>query len=1165
MELSPSVLDVIIRANPGDFALYRLDGGRLATLFSSPGMPAICGMSAEEYGAATAQDAADIVFERDRPRITALLGRFAQGTPELELTYRLRHKTRGAVWVHAQARSIGTLDGCTVLMVVFLDNSREAEEYDLLLNNTAACIYVIDRSTHELLYANEPSLREWGHGDYSGQPCYRYVNGLDGVCPWCSVPQMKDGCAHADENYVSSIGRWFRVDCRAMNWFGRDAAAIYALDVTEQKKQRLSLEFDKKGLEQLVENTPIGIGVFSAAGGGITPLAVNDRFSEFLGTDKNAGAAGMGPKLLGFIHPDDRPALLDTMRRLKTPGTNLKQAFRYSREGGGTYQWYQLEARTASLDGNAAIFVCLSDVTQEKEFLTELNRNRRMYEAAASLSGLSVWDYDIRSRRITLSDSSATQSDRNEFGIPKVIENVPESIAQWVDERDLEKCFAMYRAIADGAPYASCEYWYKSTPGQKPRCERALYTTVFDEDGNPVSAYGIGQDITAQKLEKENYSRIYRQLAEANPNATGSFRFNLTTNWCGDGQSPYPFVLALQDSGTADGFLGALAESVTDPDIRADLRRHFCCNSLIEAFRSGKKQLTIEYPTLSSRGSLHWIRGTLTMLQNPDTGDVEAIAYATDITRQKRYENIIARITEEKFDYVGVIDLKTNALEFVNIRGDSDYGELHTKARYEEGQRHMAEHFIAPMDRTDYLRDTSLTTVLSALESAGEYACTYQHQGRDGATRRLIQYSWLDRDRGVILIIRSDITAAYRQEQEQLRQLQEALLAAERANSAKTEFVSRISHDIRTPISIISSMTDFALEDLQNSEKLRQDLARIKTSNIFLLSLINDVLDISKIDSGKIELHPEPYPCAEYFANIRNMAEPLCQQKGLSFSMETEALSLAAVVDHIRLNQITFNLLSNAIKYTPPGGKIVFRAESEKLPDGLARCCFEVRDTGIGMSPEFQKIMFEPFTQEYDNPKRERTESGTGLGLSIVRRIVDLMGGTIEVRSAPGRGTDILVRFVLPCAAGTNGAGAGDGGPSSPAARGGLHGRVLLAEDNPINTEIAVRILTGFGLEVKAAENGDAAVKQFASAPPGEFGAVLLDIQMPVLNGYEAAERIRSLPRPDAASIPIIAMTADAFADAMERSRKAGMNAYVTKPLDPGILRKTLENLLDAQ
>jgi len=392
------------------------------------------------------------------------------------------------------------------------------------------------------------------------------------------------------------------------------------------------------------------------------------------------------------------------------------------------------------------------------------------------------------------------------------------------------------------------------------------------------------------------------------------------------------------------------------------------------------------------------------------------------------------------------------------------------------------------------------------------------------------------------------LNLAKKENKAQARQLE----ASEASNRAKTEFISRISHDIRTPIGAIKNLTEFAMQDMDDKEKLKEDLEKIDTSNKFLLSLINDVLDISRIGSGKVELVPEPYPYDEYITNIRNILGPMCEEKKQHWEVSsTSRCSGVIAADKIRINQIVLNILSNAVKYTPEGGTITYVSESEDMEDNKIMYGFSITDTGIGMSEDFQKRMFEEFAQEYDNPHREHGTTGTGLGLAIVKRMIDLMGGTIDVKSALGEGTCVRVRISFPDAT------------RDPAFKDAMEkiaesetptyqmtGRLLVVEDNEINQEIAMRMFEDLGFVVDVADNGQAGVDMFQSAPVGTYKAIFMDIQMPVMNGYDATRTIRHLDRDDALTVPIIAMTADAFDEAARKAEQSGMDEYVTKPLD---------------
>ena len=430
---------------------------------------------------------------------------------------------------------------------------------------------------------------------------------------------------------------------------------------------------------------------------------------------------------------------------------------------------------------------------------------------------------------------------------------------------------------------------------------------------------------------------------------------------------------------------------------------------------------------------------------------------------------------------------------------------------------------------------------------------SYQHLIRYYPIQTAIVLSIFLSISGLLIIF---LISSFLRKQQNIR-LQAAKAEAEMANRAKSEFISRISHDIRTPIGAIANMTDFALADMNDQDKLQNDLRKIQTSNTLLLSLINDVLDISRIDSGKIELHDAPYSWNDFIFNIQSIFEPLCMEKGLQLELVSDSAVLLFMIDETRLNQIAMNILSNAVKYTPRGGSVKVITSSEKIADGRSIESFQVIDTGIGMSSEFQKIMFEPFSQEYKNPGRDKVVTGSGLGLSIVNRLVKLMGGTISVNSEVGKGTHITVSFtadiMIPEKEKTE-----KKEEESKFLPKKINERILLAEDNEINAEIETRMLESLGVETVRAENGEEAAHIFATSEPFAFACILMDIQMPVMDGYEATVRIREMDRVDAKSVPIIAMTADAFSAAMERSREAGMNDYITKPLNLKVLYDVL-------
>jgi signal transduction histidine kinase/ActR/RegA family two-component response regulator len=395
------------------------------------------------------------------------------------------------------------------------------------------------------------------------------------------------------------------------------------------------------------------------------------------------------------------------------------------------------------------------------------------------------------------------------------------------------------------------------------------------------------------------------------------------------------------------------------------------------------------------------------------------------------------------------------------------------------------------------------------------------------------------------------------------RALALAKAEAEKANAAKSEFLSRMSHDIRTPLNGIVGMTYLA-EKENTSPAVADYLSKIDSSSKFLLSLVNDILDMSKAESGEIHLHPEGYPCSELSDYLNAVFTPLINNKHqtLSFDIPHDEKRVP-LLDKLRINQVLFNLLSNAVKFTRENGKISCTMKQTDKEDGSCELFYEVKDNGIGISPEFLKVIFDPFTQEERNDNIRQSQ-GTGLGMAIAKRLVDAMKGTISVTSVQGQGSTFTI--VLPASTISE----EDYLAAKEAARhesdtttGCLKGkRILLCEDNVLNQEIARKLLAAKGIDVTVAKDGSEGLALFQASSAKPYDLILMDLRMPKMTGYEATEAIRKSANPDAKSIPIIAMTADAFGEDIQKCLASGMNAHIAKPIDPNHLYETLAEYL---
>lgn len=387
--------------------------------------------------------------------------------------------------------------------------------------------------------------------------------------------------------------------------------------------------------------------------------------------------------------------------------------------------------------------------------------------------------------------------------------------------------------------------------------------------------------------------------------------------------------------------------------------------------------------------------------------------------------------------------------------------------------------------------------------------------------------------------------------------LQLAVQRETKANLAKREFLFNMSHDIRTPMNAIIGFTALAQTHIDDRGQVEDYLKKISVSSQHLLSLINDVLDMSRIESGKVTLEAKPVHLPELVHELRDIVQAVVSEKDLSLTLDTVGVENEDVIaDPLRLEQILINVLANAVKFTPDGGQIsLWIVQKDTAPAGYADFEFHIKDNGIGMSEEFQKHIFEQFA-------RERTSTvskiqGTGLGMAITKSLVDMMGGGITVKSEQGKGSEFTISLRFPI-------GEAKTGQTPPAAKASASAgkKLLVVEDNELNLEIASTLLKEAGFEVDTAENGKVAVEKVEAASADRYDLILMDIQMPEMDGYEATRRIRALPDTKKAALPIVAMTANAFEDDRKNALRAGMNGHIAKPLDIQKLFQVLSELL---
>ena len=571
---------------------------------------------------------------------------------------------------------------------------------------------------------------------------------------------------------------------------------------------------------------------------------------------------------------------------------------------------------------------------------------------------------------------------------------------------------------------------------------------------------------------------------------------------------------------------------------------------------------------------------------DPDEGDIKALEKHVSELR-KNLRDYISHASTQANSMITAMASDYRCVYYANL--DTDDAVCYRGDPHDPEQTPVGEHFpylarltwyaencVTEMYREGFLTFVNPDNVRSRLATEPIIAYRYLAKREGREYYEMIRMAGVrraeDRDDHIVHAVGfglTEIDAEMRESMAKNEALAEALTVAEDASRAKTAFLSNMSHEIRTPMNAIIGLDTLALHDAGLSEQTRDYLEKIGASARHLLGLINDILDMSRIESGRVILHKEEFSLGAVLEEINTMVMSQCSDKGLHY--ECRVLSEMDdwyVGDATKLKEVLINILSNAIKFTEAPGSVTMTVRRTTQFEDQSTLCFRVQDTGIGMDQEFLPKIFDPFSQEDGSTKNKY--GSTGLGMAITKNIVEMMNGTISVESEKGVGTAFTVFVTLKNSEHEEAAPAAAPGQETASASGGdeqrptLAGRrILLAEDIEINAEIMMDVLSMEEIEADHAENGRVAVEMFSASTPGSYSAILMDIRMPEMDGLEAAAAIRALDRPDAKKIPIIALTANAFDEDVQRSLQAAMNAHLSKPVEPDHLYRTLEDLIE--
>lgn len=704
--------------------------------------------------------------------------------------------------------------------------------------------------------------------------------------------------------------------------------------------------------------------------------------------------------------------------------------------------------------------------------------------------------------------------------------------------------------------------------GEGTRLLKTYKAPLFDRDGSVMGTVGVGIDVTQERTyEQEIIKKNHILETIFSTIDCGVICHTLDSSRILSVNEAALKILGYEsrEELMAMGF-DMIAPSVLEED-QPRLR---------ECIRTLKKEgdsVGIEYRIRHRNGDILHVMGNIKLLK--ENGELFYQRFLLDCTEQKlqekrnqRHQMELLQALSMDYNLVCFFDLDTGM--GLTLRADEEKNKLldfvfSGEISLKESMECYIQKLVYEEDREKLSQAVSLERLKQELAEKSLFSVSYR-TNRNGEVKyyemKVVRAGIWSESHGIVLGLRS-VDEETRNEMEKKRMLEDALLQANRANQAKSVFLSNMSHDIRTPMNAIMGFTTLALAHMDDRQQVEGYLQKIMTSGNHMLGLINDVLDMSQIESGRTKLEETACTLTDILQELNSMVQMDIKRKRLELRLEASGIRNQRIYcDKLRLKRVLLNVIGNAVKYTNEGGSILLQVtEKAGAPEGCAGYEFVVRDTGIGMSPEFLSHFFEPFERE-----KNTTLSGiqgTGLGMAITKNIVDMMNGSIEVSSEKGVGTEVKLFFVFRLnfedeKEHTAAVAEEEENDISRV----FKGRILLVEDNELNQEIAATLLEDAGFSVEIASNGKIAVDMLSASEPGYYMLVIMDVQMPVMNGYEAAEKIRKLENKELASIPILAMTANAFEEDRRKALKSGMNAHIAKPIDLEKLFEILNKVL---
>lgn len=1146
----------VINSIPGGIAAYDFnDMQNPRRLFCSDGVAKLFGCSDAADLQHYAANPWSMVFKEDYQRVYDAFQHMFISSDTLDLSYRITRKDQVLEWVHLNGKAING-----IFYAVFTGMSDEAKLFQQISNEAAQGIYVIDKKNHDLLYYNENvELFLTGKNNAWGKKCYTALHDKQTPCTFCPLSMIKN--IEKPQELTFSNGKSYEIRAKELEWNGLPAYTFFINDITDKITSSRKTEQLEQFYQTLVQNLPGGIAVirFDMAKKQMLPEYISEGFAAMTGMSTDEAYALYKNDATAGVHPDDLDYIIGRLNQHLKKHLDTCESIYRLRKKDGSYIWIKNNSSLIlSPNEIPLIYAVYSDITKEIEAQNKLRQKYNdllLRQQNYPLSNEILSGYcDITANRILRIYDKTGIDPLQKFGFER--QNFFKGLATLIESPEEREHFLntflnapLLEKFAQGINSQELECFIRMPHDNSGHYLKCVINMIESPDnGHTIGVLSV-LDLTQFKINDQ----ISMHLAHAHYDFIATCDFN---------SDSYQLFFTNSKANLMPPEQGSYSENIVAflQTFTVPKDREFCMEMFDPANMQRRlyheNSYSFHYSLKDEQGHIY-TKNMIVFLIDQRLNKV-GMARA-DITDYVREQRALLNTLAYTFEQLSIINLVTK--EFTMYTRKS---VLQNLSPYKCADFNRALHKLS-LPYTKLAADEtaaekfSLPVILSRLaEKPQGYEFTLPYLANDGSEKnKQINVLWGDEGHHTICLVRCDVTDIISAEKNSRSVLQNALDLAQEANRAKTDFLSAMSHDIRTPMNAIIGMTDLALDDLDNRQHLSEYLDIIKSSSSHLLTLINDILDMSRIEKGKLKLARTSFNLSVEIDRFCSRYQLLMDKNSLNFLHNAELLHCNCIGDTAQLQRIWDNLVSNACKFTPPGGTVTFSAcELPSDNERLGWYKFTISDTGIGIDSESLQHLFDPFFRSSDVISKHI--EGSGLGLAIVKNIVDYKGGTISVTSRQGEGTTFTVTLPLhfdtaaehPVEKPTHTFGSADFDFSGKS--------LLLAEDHPINQKVAELILEKTGAAVTIVENGLQCTELFTGSAKGSFDAILMDIQMPVMNGYEAAQAIRSSTHPQSATIPIIAMTANAFAEDIKNALSAGMNAHIAKPIDPQKLYETL-------